>query len=84
MSPGISRLWLWRSQKHWKYDSIQSGENLSVNDDGDRNNGNALFYDDGGWASILEYDEVKRAKIQPLDFWFENNKALVIITFPNF
>ena len=47
MSPGISRLWLWRSQKHWKYDSIQSGENLSVNDDGDRNNGNALFYDDG-------------------------------------
>ena len=24
--------------------------------------------DDGGWASILEYDEVKRAKIQPLDF----------------
>ena len=40
--------------------------------------------DDGGWASILEYDEVKRAKIQPLDFWFENNKALVIITFPNF
>ena len=40
--------------------------------------------DDGGWALILEYDEVKRAKIQPLDFWFENNKALVIITFPNF